>query len=102
MYAAIGIRWKELDTGRLIATGRQSVKDLFDLYCLSSKYRPLSDVFLECFAYNQAEQLDAWYRGFDRSETKLSRMDLVPGIDTTKVFKYLDDQILKKIPNKIG
>lgn len=101
LYAAIGVQGKELDTGRAVATGRQSVKDLFDIYYLSSKYKPLVDVFFECFSYDQADRLDAWYRGFDRTETKLSLMDLVPGIDTGKLFKHLDDQIFKKIPDKL-
>ena len=101
LYAAIGVQGKELDTGRAVATGRQSVKDLFDIYYLSSKYKPLVDVFFECFSYDQTERLDAWYRGFDRTETKLSLIDLVPGIDTGKLFKHLDDQIFKKIPDKL-
>ncbi len=102
IYAAIGIQGKELDTGRAIATGRQSFKDLFDIYYLSSKYKALSEIFFEYFGYNQAERLDAWYRGFDRGETRLSLMDLVPGVDASKIFKYLDDQILKQIPDKLG
>ena len=101
MYAAIGQQGKESDTGRAVATGRQSVKDLFDIYYLSSKYKPLSEIFFEYFPYNQAQRLDAWYRGFDRMETKLSLIDLVSGIDAGKVFKYLDDQILKKITAKL-
>ncbi|MBI3602531.1 MAG: nucleotidyl transferase AbiEii/AbiGii toxin family protein [Candidatus Omnitrophica bacterium] len=101
IHAAIGAQSKQGQSGRLMATGRQSVKDLFDLYYLSSHYKPLSDVFFEYFAYNETERLDAWYRGFNRSETKLALMDLVTRIDTGKVFKYLDDQILKRIPDKL-
>lgn len=101
LYAAIGMQGKELDTGRTIATGRQSVKDLFDIYYLSLKYKPLSDVFFEYFSYDQAERLDAWYRGFDKTETKLSLMDLVPSIDIGKLFKHLDEQIIKEIPDKL-
>jgi predicted nucleotidyltransferase component of viral defense system len=101
LYAAIGMQGKELDTGRKIATGRQSVKDLFDIHYLSSKYKPLCEVFFECFSYDQAERLDAWYRGFDKTETKLGLMDLVSGIDTGKIIKHLDEQIIKKIPGKL-
>lgn len=101
LYAAIGMQEKKLDTGRVVATGRQSVKDLFDIYYLSSKYKPLSDVFFEYFSYDQAERLSSWHRGFDRSETKLSLVDLVDKVDPSKIFKYLDDQILKKIPDKL-
>ena len=101
MYAAIGTEGKASDTGRSIATGRQSVKDLFDIYYLSFRYKALSEVFFEYFPYNKFEKLDNWYRGFDRTETKLRLMDLVPGVDTGKVFKHLDDQILKRIPEKL-
>ena len=101
LYAAIGMQGKATDTGRTVATGRQSVKDLFDIYYLSSKYKPLCEVFFEYLSYDKAERLDAWYKVFNRTETKLSLMDLVPGIDTGKVFKHLDDQILKKIPGKL-
>ncbi|MBF0522877.1 MAG: nucleotidyl transferase AbiEii/AbiGii toxin family protein [Candidatus Omnitrophica bacterium] len=101
LYTAIGVQGKESDTGRAIATGRQSAKDLFDIYYLSSKHKPLCDVFFEYFSYDKAERLDAWYRGFDRTETKLSLIDLVPGIDTGKLFKHLDGQIIKKIPDKL-
>jgi predicted nucleotidyltransferase component of viral defense system len=101
LYAAIGVQGKELDTGRRIAAGRQSVKDLFDIFYLSSKYKPLCDVFFEYFSYDQAERLDTWYRGFDKTETKFGLVDLVQGIDTGKLFKHLDDQIIKKIPDKL-
>lgn len=101
LYAAIGIQEKESDTGRQIAAGRQSVKDLFDVYYLSYRFKPLSDFLFDYFSYDKAERLDVWYRGFDKTETKLSLMDLVPGIDTGKVFKHLDDQIFRKIPDKL-
>lgn len=102
IYAAIGGYNKEDESGRIIAAGRQSVKDLFDLYYLSSHYKPLSDVFFEYFGYNQVEQLSAWYKGFDRTETKLALMDLVDKVDTGEVFKYLDNQILRNIPKKLS
>ena len=102
IYAAVGAQNKEDESGRIIAAGRQSVKDLFDLYYLSSHYKPLSEVFFEYFGYNQAEQLSAWYKGFDRTETKLALMDLVSNVDSGIVFKYLDGQILKKIPDKLS
>jgi len=101
LYAAIGMKGKELETGITVATGRQSVKDLFDIYYLSSKHKPLSEVFFEYFAYNDVNRLDAWYRGFNRIEAKLELLDLVPESDPGIVFKYLDDQILKKIPDKL-
>ncbi|MDO8675482.1 MAG: nucleotidyl transferase AbiEii/AbiGii toxin family protein [Candidatus Omnitrophota bacterium] len=99
--AAIGGQEKQGEAGQVVATGRRSVKDLFDIYYLSSHYKSLADFFFEYFAYNHTERLEAWYRGFDRTEAKLALMDLVPKVDTGKVFKYLDGQILKLIPGKL-
>ena len=101
LYAAIGMRGKELDAGMTVATGRQSVKDLFDIYYLSSKYKPLNEVFFEYFAYNDVQRLEAWYRGFNRTETKLELVDLVPKSDSGIILKYLDGQIFKKIQDKV-
>ncbi len=101
LYAAVGMQGKETETGMTVATGRQSVKDLFDIYYLSSKYKPLSEVFFEYFAYNDVQRLDSWYRGFHRMEAKLELIDLVPKFDAGMIFRYLDDQILKKIRDKL-
>lgn len=99
--AATGGKPAENPVGQIIATGRQSVKDLFDIYYLSSKITPLSDFFFEYFSYLKIAQLDAWYRGFDRTEAKLELSDLVDGIDPSKLFKHMDEEILKKIPDKL-
>jgi hypothetical protein len=101
LYAAIGQQGKESEIGRVTASGRQSVKDLFDIFYLSFKHKPLSDVFFEYFSYDKVERLDDWYRRFDKTETKLGLMDLVSGVDTGKIFKHLDEQILRKIPAKL-
>ncbi|MFC1699768.1 nucleotidyl transferase AbiEii/AbiGii toxin family protein [Candidatus Omnitrophota bacterium] len=87
--------------GKVIHAGRQSVKDLFDLYYLSKNYRPLSEFFFEYFSYDKVESFIAWYRGFDRMNLKIGLLDLVPKIDTAGVIKYLDDEILKKLPEKL-
>lgn len=92
---------KQGTTGRIIPTGRQSVKDLFDLYYLSCHHQPLSDFFFEYFSYDKAEPLIAWYNSFDRITLKLELLDLAPNIDTAKVIKYLDSELLKKIPDKL-
>jgi len=99
--AAIGRQEKQGETGHVMATGRQSVKDLFDLYYLSFEYKPLLKFFFEYFSYDKAKRLEAWYRGFDRMETKFALIDLIPKVDTGKIFKHLDEQILKQIPNKL-
>lgn len=88
-------------TGKEIPSGRQSVKDLFDIYYLSKHYSPLSDFFFEYFSYDKAEGLIAWYRGFNRMDLKVGLMDLVPKVDTGAVIRHLDNEILKKLPEKL-
>ena len=87
--------------GRTIPTGRQSVKDLFDLYCLSKRRQPLSEFFFEYFSYDKAEALIAWYRGFNRMNLKIELLELVPKVVTAGVIRHLDDEILKKLPEKL-
>ena len=99
--AGIGTVKKQDATGRIIHAGRQSAKDLFDLYYLSKHQQSLSEFFLEYFSYDKAEALIAWYRGFNRMNLKTELLDLVPNVDTDRVIKHLDDEILKKLPEKL-
>lgn len=99
--AAIGGIKKQDVTGRVIHTGRQSVKDLFDIYYLSKFHRALSTFFFEYFSYDKVEPLIGWYRGFRRTDLKIELLDLVPKIDTVQVTKYLDIEILEKLPDKL-
>ena len=101
LSAGIGVVKKEDLTGRVIHAGRQSVKDLFDIYYLSSHFKPLSEFFLEYFSYDRAESLIAWYKGFNRMELKIELMDLAPDVDTAKVLRYLDEELLNKLPEKL-
>jgi len=99
--AGIGTAKKQDTTGRIIHAGRQSVKDLFDLYYLSKHHRALSEFFFKYFPYGKAEALIAWYRGFNRMRLKIELLDLVPKVDTAKVITYLDGEILKKMPERL-
>jgi predicted nucleotidyltransferase component of viral defense system len=101
IYAGMGMAGKQDITGRIIPTGRQSAKDLLDLYYLSQHHQALSEFFLEYFSYDKAEEIIAWYRRFNRMDLKIELLDLVPKVDTAKVMKYLDDEILKKLPEKL-
>lgn len=92
---------KEDATGRIIHAGRQSVKDLFDIYYLSKHHQPLSEFFFEYFSYDKAEGLIAWYRGFNRMNLKTELMDLVPKVNTNEVIRYLDGEILRKLLEKL-
>lgn len=101
ILAAIGTNKAESPTGQIAAAGRQSAKDLFDIYCLSKRYKPISKFFFKYFTYDKSEPLFVWYRNFNRLELKSELMDLVPGVDTVKVLTHLDDEILKKLPKKL-
>jgi len=101
ILATIGTTADKSKTGRLIPTGRQSSKDLFDIYYLSRKYKPISKFFLEYFSYDKAEPFFVWYHGFNRTNLKIELMDLVPNVDTMEVLNHLDNEILKKLPKKL-
>jgi len=99
--AAVGQTKKQNVVGKIIHTGRQSAKDLFDLYYLSKHHEPISDFLFEYFSYDRAESLIAWYRGFNKMKLKTELLDLIPKISTAKIIRYLDGEILKKIPEKL-
>jgi len=101
ILAGMGTVKKQDAAGRIIHAGRQSVKDFFDLYYLSKHYRLLSEFFFEYFSYDKAEGFIAWYRGFNRMNLKIELVELVPTVDTVAVIKHLDDEILRKIPEKL-
>ena len=95
IFAAIGVRGKTSSTGRSIAGGRQSVKDLYDLYTLSRRYMSLKKFFFGCFSVKDIVRLEHWYLGFTRSEAILELLDLDVKDDPRKVFTYMDKVILK-------
>ncbi len=98
---AVGGQEKSTTTGRIMPTGRQTARDLYDIFYLSQHYKPVSDFFLEYFPTGKAENLIAWYRSFPRMTFKLEIIDLAPGVDTAKALRHLDDQILKELPRKL-
>lgn len=101
IFAAIGKIKKQDVSGKTIPAGRQSTKDLFDLYYLSGHHRPMSEFFFEYFSYDKSEALFAWYRQFNRTALKIELLELVQNVDTHAVIRHLDDEILHKIPEKI-
>lgn len=102
IIAAVGMKDQESEIGRPLPSGRQSTKDLFDLYFLSSHYQPLPDFFLKHFSPSKAEVLIVWYRRFNRMDLKLELLDLVENVDTNKILKSMDEQILNQLPDKIS
>jgi len=101
IMAAIEGTKKQDVVGRVIHAGRQSVKDLFDIYYLSKFHCALSTFLFEYFSYDKVEPLIGWYKGFRRTDLKIELLDLVPKIDTAQVTKYLDIEILEKLPDKL-
>lgn len=101
MAMAIGGKERKGITGKLMPTGRQTARDIYDIFYLSQNYKPVSDFFLEYFSRNRAESLIAWYRSFDRMGLKMELVDLVPKVDTQKILMHLDSEILKQLPKKV-
>ncbi|MBU3911205.1 MAG: nucleotidyl transferase AbiEii/AbiGii toxin family protein [Candidatus Omnitrophica bacterium] len=97
----VGTGKKKSIVGRTMSTGRQTAKDLFDIYYLSENYKKVSDFFLKYFSIDRVENFIAWYRGFNRMNLKLELLDLVEGVDTGKVLRHLDDELLKNLPDKL-
>jgi hypothetical protein len=100
IFAAIGVKGTLSSTGRLIAGGRQSVKDLYDLYTLSKGHETLNKFFFRHFSVTDLPRLEHWYRGFSRSEAVLELLDLDVKDDPRKVFAYMDKVILKDMANR--
>lgn len=97
----VGSEEKESITGGILSTGRQTAKDLYDIFHLSMNYKPVSDFFLEHFPKDKADNLIAWYRSFNRMNLKMDLLDLIPNVNTAEILKYLDHEILKNLPDKL-
>lgn len=83
------------DTGREITTTRQEAKDIFDIYYLSENYQPLEEFYPKHFSLKLFPLLDSWYRSLDRREMIIDLGERVEGVDPRKIFKHLDDQIIR-------
>lgn len=96
IIAATGFQNKTDGAGKAVTGGRQSVKDLFDIYYLSENFMPLDGFLARFFPAAKSGSLAGWYRGFDRMEVKLELLRLIPGVDTRKVLRYMDKIILAR------
>jgi len=96
IYAVTGVVAKPDATGLTVTVGgRQTARDLFDLYCLSLRAQPLSSFAAEHCDDLQIEGLCNWYRSFDRMTMKTELMEL-----RTKhpvEFREIDRYFLKEI-----
>ena len=84
-------------TGRRLAGGRQTTKDLYDIFFLSSRIQRLSAWFPQHFDLEGYQRLAAWYLGVPRSKAVMELLELVPGCDTRRIFEHLDDEIISAL-----
>lgn len=83
------------EVGRQIIEGRKEARDVFDVYMLSKKIRPLH-LFLRETPPQFQRGMIHWYRTFSRQELKLALMDLdiyVAGFDARELIIYLESEI---------
>lgn len=101
IYAVTGVIAKPNVIGRTITEGgRQTARDLFDLYHLSLRVEPLSSFAVKHCDDLQVEGLCNWFRSFNRMDMKIELAD----IRTTKPveFRDLDRYFLKEIEHLYG
>ena len=94
VLAVVGWKSEESATGRRLAGGRQTTKDLYDIFFLSSRVQKLSAWFPQHFDLEGYQRLTAWYLGVPRSKAVMELLELVPGCDTGRIFEHLDDEII--------
>jgi hypothetical protein len=80
---------------RHVEGGRQTARDIFDLYHLSVRYRPLSAFVLGHCDDLQIEGLCNWYRSFDRMTMKTELLEI--RTRTPLEFRDIDRHFLKEI-----
>lgn len=87
------------DMGREIIQGRREARDIFDIYMLSRKIKPLH-VFLNELPGLFQRGMVHWYRTFSRQDTKLALLDMDiydKNFDSRQMIFYLEDEIKKFI-----
>jgi len=103
IIAISGITPQLDEIGREFIIGRRKTRDIFDIYELSKKVKPLSE-FLKNMPQNFQRGMVHWYRTFPRKEFKLDFLDLDiynKRIDSKEVIIYLEDQIKNFIADEI-
>lgn len=91
------------EADRQIVVGRRKARDIFDIYKLSKKIKPLSE-FLKDIPQNFQRGAIHWYRTFSRKEFQLDLLDLdiyEKNIDSKEIIIYLEAQIKKFIAEEI-
>lgn len=80
---------------KMFKGGRQEARDFFDLYFLSTTFKPLSKFALEYCSYPQRESLSVWYRTYSRSSMQMGVMDIAT--DKNVSFREMDNHFKREI-----
>jgi len=85
------------DIGREITQGRREARDVYDIYMLSRKIKPLH-MFLNELPPLFQRGMVHWYRTFSRQDIKLGLLDLDiydKDFDSRRMIVYLEGEIKK-------
>jgi hypothetical protein len=83
------------EVGRPLHQGRNEARDVFDIYRLSTKIRPLHK-FLKGVSAPYQKGMVHWYRTFSRQDLKLALLDLDiydPQFNSKEMIGYLEAEI---------
>lgn len=103
IYALIGMSTSMDEVGRPIFRGRNEARDVFDIYMLSKKIKPLS-LILKKISPALQRGIIHWYRTFSRQQLKLSLLDLdiyEKNFNAQEMIIYLEDEIKKFIKEEL-
>lgn len=97
LRAVIGWPGKRSVIGRPIPGGREAAKDMFDLWCLSTQYRPLAEYFSSHFGQDEYGRLAGWLRTMSHHAMVTGLLAIKPGCDTRAIRTHLEQQILHRL-----
>ncbi len=97
IFAITGTRLEEDMIGREVMQGRREARDIFDIYTLSKKIKPLH-IFLKGVPSQQQRGMVHWYRTFSRQDLKFELLDLDiydKRFNAREMIAYLEGEIKK-------
>lgn len=103
VFAIAGTYTAKNGFGKEIATGRNEARDVFDVYILSKRIKPLH-IFIKNLPRAQQRGLVQWWRSFSRLDLKIGVMDLdiyQKKFDISEMLNHLDDEVKKFIGEEI-
>jgi predicted nucleotidyltransferase component of viral defense system len=101
--AITGTSFKVDYLGREIMQGRLEARDVFDVYMLSKKIRPLH-LFLKKVPMHIQRGMVQWYRKFSRTEIKLALLELdiyESKFNSKEMIIYLEKEIEKFVQETV-